>query len=157
VFSPAEQEDFETSTVADLRLTAGRYPDHPRVRTLIEQLCQVSEASRTRWKDHGVADHVHAAKPIEHPEVGEFALDCDVLTTQHGDLRIVVYTAPAESEAATKHALLAAIVTGFFRGCSGLQAGEESDACAAGQRQAHGRWGDGPSATGWGEQAHQDR
>ena len=111
VFTPAEQDGFETSIVADLWLTAGRYPDDPQLHTLIEQLCRVSDRFRTHWDAHLVADHAHAAKTIEHPEVGRLDLDCDVLTTRHGDLRIVVYTAQPHSEAASKLALLATIGT----------------------------------------------
>jgi transcriptional regulator with XRE-family HTH domain len=111
VFTPAEQDDFERSTVADLRLTAGRYPDDPRLHDLIEQLCQVSDSFRAQWAARPVADHTHATKTIEHPEVGRLELDCDVLTTRRGDLRIVVYTAEPASEAETKLALLATIGT----------------------------------------------
>jgi hypothetical protein len=107
----SQQDGFETSIVADLRLTAGRYPDDPQLHTLIEQLCRVSDRFRTHWDAHLVADHAHAAKTIEHPEVGRLDLDCDVLTTRHGDLRIVVYTAQPHSEAASKLALLATIGT----------------------------------------------
>ena len=111
VFAPTERADFEISMVADLRLAAGRYPDEPRLHSLIEQLCQVSDSFRTRWALRQVDDHMHATKTIEHPEVGRVELDCDVLTTQRGDLRIVVYTAAPGSEAESKLALLATIGT----------------------------------------------
>lgn len=111
VFTPAEQDGFEISIVADLRLTAGRYPEDPQLHTLIQQLRRVSETFRSHWNAHVVADYAHAAKTIHHPEVGKLELDCDVLTTRHGDLRIVVYTAQPDSEAATKLALLATIGT----------------------------------------------
>lgn len=111
VFSPTDRDAFEISTVSDLRLTAARYPDDPRVRTLIEQLHRVSESFRDRWATHQVGDHAQAAKTIEHPEVGRIELDCDVLTTQRGDLRIVVYTASPDSEAESKLALLGTIGT----------------------------------------------
>jgi transcriptional regulator with XRE-family HTH domain len=111
VFTSAERDDFEISTVADLRLTAGRYPDDPRPHALIERLCRVSESFRTRWATRQVTDHTHATKAIEHPDVGRLELDCDVLTTQRGDLRMVVYSARPDSESASRLALLAAIGT----------------------------------------------
>ena len=111
VFTGAERDAFETSIVADLRLTAGRYPDDPQLHTLIQQLRRVSDTFRTHWDTRLVADHAHAAKTIEHPEVGRIELDCDVLTTRNGELRIVVYTAQPDTEAATKLALLATIGT----------------------------------------------
>ena len=43
--------------------------------------------------------------------MGRIELDCDVLTTRNGELRIVVYTAQPDTEAATKLALLATIGT----------------------------------------------
>ena len=44
-----------------------------------------------------------------HPEVGPLDLDCDILTTSRGDLRIVVYSAEPGSDADSKLALLAAV------------------------------------------------
>jgi transcriptional regulator with XRE-family HTH domain len=111
VFTPAEREVFEAATVADLRVTAARYPDDPGLPALIERLCQVSADFRARWEARAVAEHVHSVKTIRHPEVGALELDCDVLTTQQGDLRVVVYTAPPGSEAASKLALLGTIGT----------------------------------------------
>ncbi|MBV9058071.1 MAG: hypothetical protein JO296_04310 [Pseudonocardiales bacterium] len=77
----------------------------------MRQASKGSETFRSHWNAHVVADYAHAAKTIHHPEVGKLELDCDVLTTRHGDLRIVVYTAQPDSEAATKLALLATIGT----------------------------------------------
>ena len=110
-FSPAERENFEAATVADLRVTAARYPDDPRLHTLIERLCLASDNFRARWEARAVAEHVHAVKTVRHPEVGALELDCDVLSTQQGDLHIVVYTAAPDSPAASKLALLATIGT----------------------------------------------
>lgn len=109
MFTPVEAGDFETSVVADLRTAAGRYPDDPRLNALIEELCQISDSFRARWSARRIADHAHAVKTIDHPDVGRVELDCDVLTTQRGDLRIVVYTAQPGSEAESKLALLAAV------------------------------------------------
>ncbi len=48
-------------------------------------------------------------KTIEHPELGTITLDCDVLTVQGSDLRLVVYSAPAGSDDAEKLKLLGVI------------------------------------------------
>ncbi|MEP7026302.1 MAG: transcriptional regulator, partial [Actinomycetota bacterium] len=45
-------------------------------------------------------------KQIDHPEVGLLTLDCDVLTVQGADLRVVTYTAEPGSGDADKLALL---------------------------------------------------
>ncbi|MFC5219697.1 hypothetical protein [Streptomyces coerulescens] len=42
---------------------------------------------------------------------------------------------------------LAAVTGGVLRGCFGLQAGEESDSCGAGQEKLNRRQGDSVSAT----------
>ncbi|MFI6360426.1 hypothetical protein ACIBJF_49730 [Streptomyces sp. NPDC050743] len=47
--------------------------------------------------------------------------------------------------------------TGFLRGCPGLQAGEESDSCGAGQGQPDRRRGDPASTPHGGDAAHDDR
>ena len=109
--TPAEQAAFEASTVADLRTAAGRYPADPRLAALVEDLCRASERFRTLWAAATVADHEQDTKVVEHPEVGRVALDCDVLATQRGDLRVVVYTARPGSDAQTRLDLLGAIGT----------------------------------------------
>jgi len=109
--TPAERAAFEASTVADLRTTAGRYPADRRITALVEDLCRASERFRTLWAAGTVADHEQSTKVIEHPEVGRVELDCDVLATQRGDLRVVVYTARPGSDAQTRLDLVGAIGT----------------------------------------------
>jgi hypothetical protein len=48
-------------------------------------------------------------KPFAHPEVGLVTLDCDVLTVQDSDLRLVVSTAAPGSPDANPLALLGAV------------------------------------------------
>jgi hypothetical protein len=109
IHDPAQEDEFEASMVADLRMRTGRYPEHPQLRALVAKLCQASERFRTLWGMHQVVGHVQPTKSIEHPHVGRLDLDCDVLTAQRGDLRIVVYTATPGSESDSKLALLAAV------------------------------------------------
>jgi hypothetical protein len=58
-----------------------------------------------------VGRHESCRKTIHHPDIGPLALDCDVLTADGSDLRIVVYTAPPRSDAAGRLKLLAVIGT----------------------------------------------
>ena len=58
---------------------------------------------RRGWRDR--LDPAQAG--LHQPPDTRLELDCDVLTTQHGDLRLVVYTAPLDCEAGTRLALLA--------------------------------------------------
>ena len=48
-------------------------------------------------------------KTIDHPEAGRITVDCDVLTVQGSNLRLIVYTAPPGSPDADALALVAAI------------------------------------------------
>lgn len=45
-------------------------------------------------------------KAVEHPHAGRITLDCDVLTVQGSDLRVVAYTAAPGSEEAQKLELI---------------------------------------------------
>lgn len=108
--SAAEQAAFEESLVADLHATTSRYPDDPAVAALLIRLNR-SPRFRELWQLRSVADHQGASKVVEHPDVGDIALDCDVLTTQGANLHLVVYTARPGTDARSKLDLLAAIGT----------------------------------------------
>ncbi|XVU29791.1 helix-turn-helix domain-containing protein [Actinoplanes sp. CA-054009] len=105
--TPAERAQFEESLVADLRATTSRYPNDPAVLALVARLRR-SPRFRELWALRSVADHHSASKVIEHPEVGDIPLDSNVLTTQGSDLRLVVYTPRAGTDARSKLDLLAA-------------------------------------------------
>ncbi|EXG82618.1 helix-turn-helix domain-containing protein [Cryptosporangium arvum] len=96
--SAAERDWFERSLVADLRTTAGRYPGDPDVAALIERLDRTARF-RELWARPVVAAHESAHKVAVHPEVGEIALDANILPIQDSDLRIVVLTARPGTDA----------------------------------------------------------
>ncbi len=108
--SADERAAFEESLVADLRATTSRYPGDPAVTALVARLNRVPRF-RELWKRNAVAEHEGSRKVIEHPEVGDIALDCDVLTTQGSNLHLVVYTPRPGTDARGKLDLLAAIGT----------------------------------------------
>jgi transcriptional regulator with XRE-family HTH domain len=108
----AEQDAaFEASAVADLRSATARYPDDGNLRRLVADLHAASQRFAGLWDAGAVGVHEAARKTVQHPDVGPVALDCDVLTVQGSDLRIVVYTAAPGSDAAGKLGLLAVIGT----------------------------------------------
>lgn len=109
--SPAELEAFERSTVADLRTTTGRYPRDPDVRRLVDDLLAGSPRFAELWRDQQVVAHQQSRKVVEHPDVGDVAVDCDVLTTQAEDLRVLVMTPNPDSDARGKLELLATLGT----------------------------------------------
>lgn len=104
----AEQAAFEESLVADLRATTSRYPDDPDVAALISKLNR-SPRFRELWSRGSVGGHQSSRKLVDHPDVGEIALDSDVLTTQGSNLHLVVYTPQQGTDAHSKLQLLAAI------------------------------------------------
>ncbi|MFI7060402.1 helix-turn-helix transcriptional regulator [Kribbella sp. NPDC050124] len=103
----AERIAFEESLVADLRATTSRYPDDLDLRALVSRLNR-GPRFRGLWALRSVGDHQGAHKIVVHPDVGDIAVDSNVLTTQGTDLRLVVDT-PRDSHARSKLDLLSAI------------------------------------------------
>jgi transcriptional regulator with XRE-family HTH domain len=110
-----EEARFGQSAVADLRSATARYPDDEGLRQLVADLRAASPRFATLWESGIVGTHREAHKTFDHPDVGLITVDCDVLTVDGSDLRIVAYTAPAGSEAAEKLRLLSVIGTQVLR------------------------------------------
>jgi transcriptional regulator with XRE-family HTH domain len=110
--TPAEQAAFETQIVADLRMTASRYPTDRSLRRLISTLAAQSPRFVELWESDLPVDLRDTSKHkiIDHPAVGPIELDCDALLVAGDDLRIIVYTAEPETEDAERLAL--AVVLG---------------------------------------------
>jgi transcriptional regulator with XRE-family HTH domain len=106
-----EQEDaeFAAETVADLRGAAARYPNDDDLRGLIGDLNRVSARFAGLWQARAIGTHTADRKRIDHPEAGLLTLDCDVLTVQGADLRVIAFTAEPGSSDAEKLALLRVI------------------------------------------------
>ena len=97
---------FEAALVADLKETSSRYPADPHLPILIGSMRETSPSFADLWESVTAAVHVTDRKIIGHPVVGEIVLDCDVLAVPGADLRLVAYTAPADSADAGKLDLL---------------------------------------------------
>jgi hypothetical protein len=112
VHTEQEQADHEARLVADLRLTASRYPADRALRRLIADLTGQSPRFAELWQSDAPppAPDPSKRKVIDHPAVGRLTLDCDTLVVALDDLRITVYTAEPGSEDADRLAL--AIVLG---------------------------------------------
>ncbi|WP_326756213.1 helix-turn-helix transcriptional regulator [Streptomyces hirsutus] len=115
LYGPGSTEALDASLVADLRRSTGRYPDDPQPRQLAARLNETSTQFRELWQRHEIAEHGPTIKRVVHSEVGTLDLDCDILTTQRHDLRIVMYTAEPGSESDSRLALLATIGTQYMR------------------------------------------
>ncbi|WP_423488255.1 helix-turn-helix transcriptional regulator [Mycobacteroides sp. PCS013] len=112
VHTPEEHADFQSQIVADLRLTATRYPGDHRLKQLIGELSTQSTRFVELWEAGDLtAQHSPGRrKTIRHPDVGHITLDCDVLIVAADDLRVMMYTAEPGTEDAERLAL--AIVLG---------------------------------------------
>jgi hypothetical protein len=107
--TPEEWEDAEESMVAELHDAIGRFPADEPLRSLVEDLQAVSPRFAALWEGHCVARSPAKRKTFHHPQVGLLTLDCDALTVDGSDVRLVVYTAAPGSPDADALALLAAV------------------------------------------------
>ena len=112
VHTAREQADHEARLVADLRLTASRYPADRALRRLIADLTEQSPRFADLWRSDSPPPPPDPSKRkvVDHPTVGRLTLDCDTLVVALDDLRITVYTAEPGTEDADRLAL--AIVVG---------------------------------------------
>lgn len=109
VMTPEQQQNFRNAMVTDLRASLARYPRDPDLQALIEELRAGYDDFAQLWDRPVVGFHQSERKTIRHPDVGTFDIDCDVLAVPGSDLRIVVYTAAPNTEAAEKLRLLSVI------------------------------------------------
>jgi len=111
VHIPTEHADLQAGLVADLRLTAARYPADQTLRRLVGKLAAESPRFVELWASGNPEPREPSRhKTIDHPAVGHITLDCDTLVVTTDDLRIMVYTAEPGTEDAERLAL--AIVLG---------------------------------------------
>jgi DNA-binding XRE family transcriptional regulator len=114
--TPEEQRVFEARLVADLRVARTRYPDDPVLRRLVAELRAKSARFAELWDSGVVAPRRADRKVVDHPHVGTLTLDCDVLSVDGSDLRIMIYTAEPGTEDADRLALLTVLGTQTLTG-----------------------------------------
>jgi transcriptional regulator with XRE-family HTH domain len=114
--TPESLGALRAAQVADLRRTAGRYPEDRRLRRLIARLRATSPEFADLWDSGAVGRHEAARKTVDHPHVGAITLDCDVLIAADNDLRVMIYTAEPGSQDAERLALLSVIGTQSLTG-----------------------------------------
>ncbi|MGW0085397.1 MmyB family transcriptional regulator [Streptomyces sp. NPDC003393] len=106
-----DPEGHKASLVADLHDVIARYPADRELVDMIGALRRSSPEFAYLWEGSTVAHHRSERKIVDHPHVGDVELDCDVLSVHGADLRVVVYTAAPDSEAADKLRLLTVLGT----------------------------------------------
>lgn len=115
---PAEQELFSHAEsaagvlVAGFRQSVGTDVDDPRVVELVGELSILSPLFRELWARHDVAERAGGQVTMNHPQVGELALDRDKFSLPDTGGFLVVYQPRPDTDAAEKLGLLAATVTG---------------------------------------------
>ena len=92
----------DRAVVADLRRASVRYPDDARLAGLISSRLDGNPRFAQLWRDGAVCGHAEDRKIIQHPDIGEITVDCDVLSDSDTDLKIVIYTTVPGSEDETK-------------------------------------------------------
>jgi transcriptional regulator with XRE-family HTH domain len=107
VHTAEEQADLVARQVADLRLTAARYPADRTLRRLVSEIAAQSPRFVELWesRDPDPRQDTSRRKTIDHPAVGPITLDCDVLIVAADDLRVMVYTVEPGTEDAERLAL----------------------------------------------------
>lgn len=113
VLDPEALAEQQAGLVADLRMTAARYPHDERVQHLVARLRRHSPRFVELWAAPAISrpEEQSRHKIIEHPEAGRIELDCDTLVVTGDDLRIMAYTAEPHSEAAERLALAVTLGT----------------------------------------------
>lgn len=95
--------------VASLRYVAGLFPSDRRISDLVGELSVRSTEFAGLWAGHTVRLCTSGSKVFQHPELGTFALDYEVLHLPEGDgQRILMYTAAPDSPAESALRLLTA-------------------------------------------------
>ncbi|TQM78517.1 helix-turn-helix protein [Saccharothrix saharensis] len=106
----ADWEGCTRDVVGHLRLAAGKYPDDPRLASLVGELAMGSERFRRLWARADVRARTHGRKAYRHPLVGPLELHQEnfALPDDSG-LELLVLSAPAGSPAEDGLRLLGAL------------------------------------------------
>jgi transcriptional regulator with XRE-family HTH domain len=94
--SPEHLAGVKAAAVADLRLALRRYPTDTALHELVASLRATSPEFADRWDRADTAEYHPDQLIVEDPELGPIRLDKDVLRIEPGDLRVVVFTVPAD-------------------------------------------------------------
>lgn len=85
--------DFGQFAAGHLRAAAARYPDDRDTQDLVRELLSRSPEFAALWPSPEVSDQRHLLKTIDHPQVGQITLTCDILVVPERDQHVVLFTA----------------------------------------------------------------
>jgi transcriptional regulator with XRE-family HTH domain len=113
------------STVADLRLITGRYPDSPGLTNLIGELAVGSPEFAKLWSAHTVGDCGTATRVYHHPVVGELTLNCELPALPDEGQRLAIFHAEPGSPSDSALRLLANLTAEGLVGRPACSGGED--------------------------------
>jgi len=101
-------DEAANSTVAMLRIEAGRDPYDRELSDLVGELSTRSDSFRNRWATHNVVLHQAGAKQFHHPVVGDLSLTYEVMElSADTGLTLTAYSPEPDSTSQDGLALLA--------------------------------------------------
>ncbi|MFF2078037.1 helix-turn-helix transcriptional regulator [Kitasatospora sp. NPDC058162] len=106
LFPAEDHEALARAHVASLRAAHAARPGDRRVAELLAELQATGEEFATCWERHEVAVRRSGRKRVLHPVVGELDLECEVLAAGGQDQLLLVHTAAAGSDSASRLELL---------------------------------------------------
>ncbi|MFJ9846489.1 helix-turn-helix transcriptional regulator [Kitasatospora sp. NPDC101155] len=106
LFPPEDHDALARAHVASLRAVHAARPGDRRAAELLARLLATGEEFTAYWERHEVAVRRSGRKRVLHPVVGELELECEVLAAGGQDQLLLVHTAPAGSECASRLELL---------------------------------------------------
>ncbi|MDH2413876.1 helix-turn-helix transcriptional regulator [Nocardioides sp. CER19] len=92
------------AAVEGLRLAVGADPGDRSAQELVAELSTASEHFRTWWEEHGVFLRTYGTKRLQHPVVGELAVQYESLTLP-GDSDQILFVYSTEPASASRQAL----------------------------------------------------
>jgi transcriptional regulator with XRE-family HTH domain len=127
----AEWEKCSLDVVGHLRLAAGKYPDDPRLASLIGELSMGSERFRRLWARADVRARAHGRKMFRHPLLGLLELHQENFTlADESGMELLILSAAPGSPAEDGLRLLAGLDAGLDERLSTDSAGMHSGANA---------------------------
>ncbi|GAA5065295.1 hypothetical protein HNP84_006744 [Thermocatellispora tengchongensis] len=106
----ADWDQCTRDVVGHLRLAAGKYPDDPRLASLIGELAMGSERFRRLWARADVRARTYGRKAYRHPLVGELELHQENFTlSDESGMELLVLSAAPGSPSADALRLLASL------------------------------------------------
>lgn len=101
-----EPGQYRSSLVADLHRVHTRYRNDSDLASLVSALRQRSDEFAELWDTSVLGEHGNERKTIDHPEIGPIELDCDIVTVQGAELRLIIFTAEPGTTASDQLCLL---------------------------------------------------